>query len=387
MKIGSRIGNGFFKDTSFFIKQAIELHGEVYDYSKVDYKDNRTHIIIMCKIHGEFKQRPGVHLRNKGIGCPKCSSEKRKLTNEEFILKAEMKHGKQYDYSKINYTGLVNKINIICSIHGEFTVKAINHINHKAGCPTCAADKKINDKNLKHNNKVLTSNFKFNNSSKKYYRLSLIKKLHEMYPEYEYGEVNYIKIICKIHGAFFKTDIAHINGAICNTCAYSKMSDKTLKFLNKSFKIHKDKYDYSKSEYVHCQQKIKIICEKHGLFLQTPNEHLNGKGCSACSNIISNKETNWLNSLNIPSNIRNKTLNINGKIFRPDALDQENKIVYEFLGDYWHGNPNIYNPDDFNEKTKCTFGELYSKTLAKNEAIAAAGYKIIKIWESDWDKS
>ena len=69
-----------------FIKKALESHKIVYDYSKVEYKDCKTPVTIICPIHGEFRQRPDSHLR--GAGCPKCNKRRAKDTEwfiEEFM--------------------------------------------------------------------------------------------------------------------------------------------------------------------------------------------------------------------------------------------------------------------------------------------------------------
>jgi len=62
--------------TEDFIKRAKKVHGEKYDYSKVECTGNRTKVIIICKKHGEFLQSPHDHLR--GSGCSKCSEKKSK---------------------------------------------------------------------------------------------------------------------------------------------------------------------------------------------------------------------------------------------------------------------------------------------------------------------
>ena len=86
--------------TKEFIAKAKAVHGDKYDYSKVNYAKNTTKVTIICKIHGEFEQCPAYHLL--GQGCPECGG-RRKLTTEEFIEKARKVHGDKYDYSKVNY--------------------------------------------------------------------------------------------------------------------------------------------------------------------------------------------------------------------------------------------------------------------------------------------
>ena len=115
-----------------FINRATKLHNGKYDYSKVNYKNTDTKVVIGCPIHGDFKQAPHHHL--KGIGCPICGSKT--YDTEEFIRRARLKHGDKYDYSKTKYTGKKNKVIITCPIHGDFEQLPQNHLK-RSGCPEC----------------------------------------------------------------------------------------------------------------------------------------------------------------------------------------------------------------------------------------------------------
>ena len=105
-----------------FIKEATEKHGDKYDYSNVNYVNNRTKVCIICQEHGEFWQTPSKHLI--GRGCHKCKGDKNRemetLTTEIFIKKSREKHGDKYDYSKVDYVNGRTKVCIICPEHGEF---------------------------------------------------------------------------------------------------------------------------------------------------------------------------------------------------------------------------------------------------------------------------
>ena len=131
-----------------FIKKAIEMHGDKYDYSLIEYKNNKTKVKIICKIHKQFEQTPYTHL--KGIGCRKCSYEKnavkRRCTPSDFIKKAKEVHGDKYDYSLVEYKNTDTKVIIICPQHGNFEQRPSNHVNLKNGCKKCAIEK-IADKN------------------------------------------------------------------------------------------------------------------------------------------------------------------------------------------------------------------------------------------------
>ena len=106
-----------------FIERARLKHGDKYDYSKVDYKTCDTNVIIICPIHGDFKQTPYKHT-NMGRGCQICSRIKsdisRRSNTKEFIKRAKLKHGNKYNYSKVDYKTSSKKVIIICPIHGEF---------------------------------------------------------------------------------------------------------------------------------------------------------------------------------------------------------------------------------------------------------------------------
>lgn len=120
-----------------FVKQAIKIHGNKYDYSKVNYKNNRTEITIICPIHGEFQQTPGSHLR--GCGCTECAG-RHKWTTESIVIEFKKVHGNKYDYSKVNYNGIDNYVTIICPIHGEFQQTPYHHLQGN-GCRYCKSSR------------------------------------------------------------------------------------------------------------------------------------------------------------------------------------------------------------------------------------------------------
>jgi hypothetical protein len=121
------------KTTEEFINDAIAKHGSCYDYSKVKYNGNKKKVAIICKIHGEFKQEAGSHLR--GAGCSKCSGYYTP-TIIEFIEKSTKVHGIKYNYSNVEYKNAHTPVIIICSTHGEFNQKPNCHLSGQ-GCYKC----------------------------------------------------------------------------------------------------------------------------------------------------------------------------------------------------------------------------------------------------------
>jgi hypothetical protein len=136
-KCSHNSGRGNNSTTEEFIEKANKLYNNKYDYSKVVYKNSTTPITIICPIHGEFLQKPNTHL-TRIIGCPKCAGHDK--TTEEFVKQAKKIHGNKYDYSKVDYKSALNKIIIICSLHGEFLQKATSHLSGN-GCPKCRESK------------------------------------------------------------------------------------------------------------------------------------------------------------------------------------------------------------------------------------------------------
>jgi len=136
---GCRFCAGKYKsNTQEFIAKATTIHGDGYDYSKVNYTTSSNRVIVVCKIHGEFEQSPNSHLR--GRGCNDCGNDRsakiRRSNTEEFIEKSMIIYGDTYDYSKVEYITSLEKVIIICKQHGEFLQVAAYHLSGN-GCPLC----------------------------------------------------------------------------------------------------------------------------------------------------------------------------------------------------------------------------------------------------------
>ena len=208
-----------------FIERAKNVHGDKYDYSKVEYKNARTKVCIICPIHGEFWQVPSSHL--KGIGCPRCgfetSLEKRTKSTEDFINEARKIHGDKYNYSKVKYVNMKTKVCIICPIHGEFWQTPLNHLNSN-GCYSCGRD----DYAKTHNKSI----FQFINEA---------KNVHG--DKYDYSKVEYknaytsVCIICPIHGEFWQRPLEHLHGCGCPRCNESHL-ERDIRHLLEDKKVN-----------------------------------------------------------------------------------------------------------------------------------------------------
>jgi very-short-patch-repair endonuclease len=126
-------------NTNEFIINAKKIHGDKYDYSKVNYVNRKTNVTLICPIHGEFKQMPYTHLDKSG--CKKCNADNLRFNfsdTKELFIEKSLLLGKNYDYSKVDYVNSKTKIKIICPIHGEFEQIPNSHLMGK-DCKKCGS--------------------------------------------------------------------------------------------------------------------------------------------------------------------------------------------------------------------------------------------------------
>jgi len=170
-------------DKDEFIRRSKIHHGDNYDYSLVNYKNNRTKVFIICKKHGNFEQIPESHM--KGFGCSKCSNNYNP-TNDEFIEKLKVIFGNKINYDRIEYKSQNHKVTINCSEHGD-SLKFTQSLLRGSGCNKCEIKNFKIDRSLFTERANIVHNFKYDYSSLEYT-----------------NDRTKVKIICKEHGLFFK---------------------------------------------------------------------------------------------------------------------------------------------------------------------------------------
>ena len=283
------------KTTEQFIKEAKEIHGDKYDYSLVDYKNDRSKIKIICPVHGVFEQIPNSHLR--GGGCLKCKTDNMFSNKEDFIKKAKEFYGEKYDYSLVEYIDSKTKIKIICPAHGEFETTP-NRILSRHGCPECSKEKKLEE----------------NKNS----------------------------------------------------------------FFQVSKKIHDDKYNYSKVNYVNNYTKIEIICPVHGSFWQEPGEHKRGRGCPKCNESSGEKKIEiFLKENNINYETQKRFKELKGLSY--DFYISSKNILIEFNGEQH------YKPIEYFGGEK-TFKKQVNNDNKKKKFAKLKGIKLLSISFKEFSK-
>ena len=374
---------------NLFIQKAHKIHGDKYDYCKVEYVNNNTKVFIICPIHGEFWQTPNHHL--SGQGCPKCSGNVKKTT-EQFIAKAKEIYGDRYNYSKVKYINAKTKVCIICPTHGEFYIRPDNFINLKKSCPRCSQEKRdskqlykngqefIKQCKEKYGDKFLWDKIVYNGKRKKMKFYIDNEKYIEMFPDnflasnslfktkkvklknikdkifrqnqfiekakkkyndrYDYSKVKYVNnntkvcIICPVHGEFYVKPSTFISKRYrgCPLCLKENFREKQKEnFIKCAKKIHKNKYDYSKFKYINAHSKAIVICPVHGEFLISHGHHVSGEGCPKCKQSFLEREVSLLLEKNNISFIQDKQFYIFKKQ-RPDFYITEINTVIECQG-------------------------------------------------------
>ena len=267
-----------------------------------------------------------------------------KFTIKDFIEKAKAAHGNKYDYSLVNYVNTHTKVKIICPQHGIFMQIPNSHVKG-SGCSMCSKNKKLTTEEFIKKAKVVHEN-KYDYNLTQYIKSSgklkifcpehgVFKQVAAMHLQgqgcpkcngknkttedfivdcikihgntYDYSLVNYngiykkVKIICPIHGVFEQSPNDHLDGHECCKCKGCAKLT-TKEFIERARIIHDNKFDYSLVEYKNYITKVKIICPEHGIFEQIPKTHLKGFGCKNCYESKGEKKVqNFLNKIKIKS--------------------------------------------------------------------------------------
>lgn len=206
------------------------VHANNYNYSKVNYKNTSSKVIVICSIHGEFSIAPSHH--KNGVGCRKCYFESQKITKEEFIQRSKNKFGNRYDYSLFyKMPEGRKKVKIKCKEHDViFLQDPKNHMLGHTGCPKCHS-------NILSGNSHNRGKFKTQEELNKDFidRATIIHS-----DKYDYKQFVYVnngtrgKITCKKHGEFFQAPSNHLKGSQCPDCTVERKKSGTFKELCKS---------------------------------------------------------------------------------------------------------------------------------------------------------
>lgn len=341
-----------------FVAKANLKHANAYQYLD-PVKTDEGKVRITCPEHGVFEQAPNKHLF--GRGCPKCGG---RLGPEDLLKKYQAMHP-TLDFSLADLSDNEGDVTLICPTHGQFTKRRKN-LAIGQGCPACGYER---------------TGQKMRNKPEDMGKI--FKDVHGDRYTYHWGtytkSTSPMKMTCKEHGDFWQKPDFHRTGVGCGKCGYQAVSKYHISnldnFIEQARKIHGDKYDYSKSVYVHSKEDIEIVCKTHGSFWQRPNNHLMGAICPTCSMSQTSRGelevAEFVKSLGFELETgRLAYWDFEGKKkwLEMDVKVKDMPFAIEYDGLYWHGE------------------QVAAKDLMpfKTNIAQLAGIKLIHIYEDEW---
>jgi len=135
-------------DTDWFIQRSVDKFGDRFEYEEVDYLNEHTPIVLVCKKHGRFETKPVNHLSAKNGSCPECTKNHPigppRLSEDDVWEKMRKMHGNTYEYLGYvggEYLGVGRtRLRIVCKRHGEFEQALSSHMTIGHGCRFCGYD-------------------------------------------------------------------------------------------------------------------------------------------------------------------------------------------------------------------------------------------------------
>ncbi len=191
-----------------------------------------------------------------------------------FVEKAKLIHGKTYSYASVHYLKAKTPVILVCKIHGKFTQTPEKHLRGQ-GCRKCGVLSRASKRSVSFESFIKRAITKHGNT------------YSYQEPSTPFGITSTVSIVCKQHGEFKQQAIKHVNGNGCPECAKTLMG-KTRNtksgILHRFNLVHGQRFRYSKFLYTGFHVPSLITCKTHGEFLQSPMNHLAGKGCPFCAN-------------------------------------------------------------------------------------------------------
>jgi len=204
-----------------YIKKAILMHGDRYDYRKVNYSGSAEKITIICELHGEFRQGASSHL--SGSNCPTCSKISRKIhaakSKGPTVIARLAKKFQNLNFEMAEYLSWNKKIVVICPSHGKFYKSPKDILRSKSGCPKCGDVSGGNAQRLTKDKFIIRA-----------------AALHK--DKYNYDKVEFslthdtIMVGCKC-GEFEQKVYSHLSGVGCPKCCntFSKPEQEVREFI------------------------------------------------------------------------------------------------------------------------------------------------------------
>jgi len=319
--------------------------------TKLDYKCPRGHLGSM--IYNSFHQNRG---------CPICDMENRKPTYSK--VKQYFKD-RGYTLFSMEYRNNNTKLEYKCP-RGHLGAMTYRNFQQGGSCPVCS----IEDRRLSY------------------------EEVERAFADRRYKllSTEYVNCFTKLD---YRCPRGHLGAMFYNcfqqgcSCPVCSVEDKRHSYDEVERAFADRGYRLLSTDYLNSKTKLEYRCPKGHLGSMIYGSFQQSSDCPICSKIsfVSKVSQKWLDCLGLAKEMgisREANLQIGDHRFRVDGFDSKTSTVYEFLGDYWHGNPSMFKLDDMNDRVGKSFGQLYQETIDRIKLLEDAGYKVVYIWEKDF---
>ena len=363
-----------------FIARSNNIHNNKYDYSKVEYVNNKTKVCIICPEHGEFWQTPKNHLL--GQGCPICGKEiARKCKRndyQKFIDRFINTFGDiaEFPYISEEYENKNSTITYVCKKCGKTHKKVASYIFANKTICECYRVKEPRQ-NIVFEHKPIISN--------RLISADVIEsRIKELYPTIEMiGKNDYKNTSTKVlfrctscNNEFYRKPNTFLCSKLktpCPICTKKQLHKEKTKtnedFINDIAKIYGEGKYTLLSDYISSDCKVKLKCNDCGrIFEKEANSFLQHNGCPYHNCNSSYKEKELFSFIKSMCNdaINNDRKTLDG--YELDVLVPSKQIAFEFDGIFWH-----------NENNKTNDYHLNKTIICNNK-----GVRLIHIFEDEW---
>ena len=331
-----------------------------------EFKGQKSRAYLNCTKHGEFECMP---LGPRTVVCPGCRAD---AVREEGLASIKLRafelFGERIKIVEDTYVNSGSKVDIICEQHGRSTIKAGTILFNSEGraqygCNRCAGAGFGASRIMPFDKFVEQMQEKFGEGTVEYL------------PEGYTGLNGNITYVCPKHGKVTASAFHHTktNAKLpCKLCAAErKFSESRVpfeQFLEKSRKIHGDRYDYVEGSYIAMSESASIVCKVHGEFAQRPSDHVTSKaGCPKCAGSVSKGEIELKEFLEGTGLETSHQFRYAGRR-EFDILVSSHNIAIEYDGILWHSTK-------FRDRETQLLKARHAKEL---------GVSLIRIFEDEW---
>jgi hypothetical protein len=320
-------------------------------------------IDVLCLKCNNISRNNFNNLINKNQGCKYCIGRGR-LTDKIVINRLQSRKIKLIDFNKKER--IIAAECEVCNHKWSAHCTNILNLTNPTNCPNCNGNTKI---------------------SLEIVRNQLLKSNLELIGEYigSNDKLSYRCIMCGYEGTNSYSNIKRQNQG-CPKCKQlitytnEEVDNILISRDKKLVRLEVIKKNSDKIKWICLKCKRNFCCSVTSIITQDAN-------CPFCGCVsTSKKEDKWLDLMGIPTENRRYKINFNNKWIKVDGFDNLTNTVYEFYGDFWHGNPQKFNRDEINTVCKKTYGELYDKTMEREAFIKSKGFNLITIWEDDFNE-